>query len=171
MIAWPAAEPDFRAGLLGAARPPWTPHVDTPELQRRAAAITARQRELEHKHTSLAAERADLARGNRLRHGPEGFAARVAALIDQLDPTQRQDPLRLLIEDVQVTGWHIQIGLHIPLNDPPDKRPSRPPRIATQPGIPRWHHDARVNRGRFAFPSCSPKAPASASPRPPQGKE
>jgi hypothetical protein len=25
LIAWPAAEPDFRAGLAGAARPPWTP--------------------------------------------------------------------------------------------------------------------------------------------------
>jgi hypothetical protein len=25
LIAWPAAEPDFRAELAGAARPPWTP--------------------------------------------------------------------------------------------------------------------------------------------------
>ena len=31
LIAWPAAEPDFRAGLLGAARPPWTPHADPRE--------------------------------------------------------------------------------------------------------------------------------------------
>ena len=109
-----------------------------PELQRRAAAITARQRELGHKHTSLAAERADLARGNRLRHGVEGFAARVAAVIDQLDPTQRQDLLRLLIEDVQVTGWHIQIRLHIPLNDPPDSghpdHPGSPPSPASPDG-------------------------------------
>ena len=94
--------------------------IDMPELQRRAAAITARQRELEHKRTSLAAERADLARGNRLRHGVEHFAARVAAVIDQLDPTQRQELLRLLIEDVQVTGWHVKIRLRIPLDDPPD---------------------------------------------------
>ncbi len=112
--------------------------VDMPELQRRAAAITARQRELEHKHTSLAAERADLARGNRLRHGVEGFAARVAAVIDQLDPTQRQDLLRLLIEDVQVTGWHIQIRLRIPLNDPPDNghpdHPGPPPSPASPDG-------------------------------------
>ena len=28
LIAWPAAEPDFRAQLRGAARPPWTPHAD-----------------------------------------------------------------------------------------------------------------------------------------------
>ena len=57
----------YQAGLVG-----------MPELQRRAAAITARQRELEHKHTSLATQRADLARGNRLRHGVERFAASVA---------------------------------------------------------------------------------------------
>jgi site-specific DNA recombinase len=94
--------------------------IDMPELQRRAAAITARQRELEHKRASLAAERADLARGNRLRHGVEDFAARVRAVIDQLDPAQRQQLLRLLIEEVQVTGWHVKIRLHIPLDDPPD---------------------------------------------------
>jgi hypothetical protein len=28
LIAWPAAEPDFRAELRGAARPRWTPHAD-----------------------------------------------------------------------------------------------------------------------------------------------
>jgi site-specific DNA recombinase len=94
--------------------------IDMPELQRRAAAITARQRELDHKRASLAAERAGLARGNRLRHGVQNFAARVHAVIDQLDPTQRQELLRLLIEDVQVTGWHVKIRLRIPLDNPPD---------------------------------------------------
>ena len=93
--------------------------VDMPELQRRAAAITARQHELEDKRASLAAERADLARGNRLRQAVEGFAARIAAVIDQLNPAQQQKLLRLLIEDVQVTGWHVQIRLRIPLDDPP----------------------------------------------------
>jgi hypothetical protein len=28
LIAWPAAEPVFRAQLAGAARPPWTPGAD-----------------------------------------------------------------------------------------------------------------------------------------------
>jgi site-specific DNA recombinase len=93
--------------------------IDMPELQRRATAIAARQRELEQKRASLAAERADLARGNRLRHGVEHFAARVRAVIDQLDPTQQQKLLRLLIEEVQVTGWHVQIQLRIPLDNPP----------------------------------------------------
>jgi site-specific DNA recombinase len=106
--------------------------VNMPELQRRAAAITARQRELGGKRASLAAERADLARGNRLRHGVEHFAARVRAVIDQLDPAQRQKLLRLLIEDVQVTGWHIQIRLRIPLDDPPGG--SHPDDPESQPG-------------------------------------
>jgi len=106
--------------------------IDMPELQRRTAGITARQRELEHKRTSLAIERADLARGNRLRYGVEHFAARVAAVIDQLGPAQRQDLLRLLIEDVQVTGWHVKIRLRIPLDDPPDADPAHRP--APTPG-------------------------------------
>jgi hypothetical protein len=37
LIAWPAAEPDFRAQLAGAARPPWTPAAD-PREQALAAA-------------------------------------------------------------------------------------------------------------------------------------
>ena len=106
--------------------------IDMPELQRRAAAITARQRELEHKRTSLAAERADLARGNRLRHGVESFAARVRAIIDHLDPAQRQELLRLLIEDVQVTGWQVKIRLRIPLDAPPDSDHTH--RRTSQPG-------------------------------------
>jgi hypothetical protein len=36
LIAWPAAEPVFRAELLGAARPPWTPYHD-PRLDALAA--------------------------------------------------------------------------------------------------------------------------------------
>jgi len=43
--------------------------IDMPELQCRAAAITARQRDTEQKRASLTAQRADLARGNRLRQG------------------------------------------------------------------------------------------------------
>jgi site-specific DNA recombinase len=107
--------------------------IDMPELRRRAAAITTRQRELEHKRASLAAERADLARGNRLRHSVGRFAARVAAVIDQLDPAQRQQLLRLLIEDIQVTGWHVKIRLRIPLNDPPDGDPAHPPAPSPRP--------------------------------------
>ena len=36
LIAWPAAEPIFRADLVGAYRPKWSPHVD-PRLDALAA--------------------------------------------------------------------------------------------------------------------------------------
>jgi hypothetical protein len=36
LIAWPSAEPVFNVALLGAARPPWTPH-DDPRLDALAA--------------------------------------------------------------------------------------------------------------------------------------
>jgi site-specific DNA recombinase len=101
--------------------------IDMPSLQRRAAAITARQRDTEKNRASLATQRADLARGNRLRHGVEHFAGRVRAVIDELDHTQRQALLRLLIEDVQVTGWHVKIRLRIPLDQPPDNDNPRGP--------------------------------------------
>jgi site-specific DNA recombinase len=109
--------------------------VDMPGLQRRAAAITARQRDTGQKRASLAAQRAGLARGNRLRHGVQHFAGRVRAVIDELDHAQRQDLLRLLIQDVQVTGWHVKIRLRIPLDEPPgnDHPRHRTPRPSPAP--------------------------------------
>jgi site-specific DNA recombinase len=110
--------------------------IDMPELQRRAATITARQRELTGKRASLAAQRADLAKGNQLRRGVEHFAARIRAVIDQLDHTHKQQLLRLLIDNVQVTGWHIKIQLRIAMPGPPGKGragsdpPSRAPPAA-----------------------------------------
>jgi hypothetical protein len=38
LIAWPSAEPVFGAALLGAHRPPWTPH-DDPRLDALAGAF------------------------------------------------------------------------------------------------------------------------------------
>jgi hypothetical protein len=35
------------------------------------------------------------------------FAAPIHAVIDTLDDAQKQQLLRLLIEDVRVTGWHV----------------------------------------------------------------
>jgi site-specific DNA recombinase len=101
--------------------------IAMPELQRRATAITTRQRELQDKRTSLAGQRAELARGNRLREGIENFAQKIQAVIDELDHDQRQRLLRLLIEDVQVTGWHVKIRLRIPLDGPPSGNPGRLP--------------------------------------------
>jgi hypothetical protein len=88
-------------------------------MQRRATEVAARRKELQHKRTSLADERTALARDNQLRRRVHDFAARVHAVIDNLDDTQKQQLLRMLIEDVRVTGWHVQIRLRIALDPPP----------------------------------------------------
>ena len=51
------------------------------------------------------------------------FAARIHAVIDTLDNTQKQQLMRLLIQDVRVTGWHVQIRLRIALDPPPPQPP------------------------------------------------
>jgi hypothetical protein len=72
-----------------------------------------------------------LARDNQLRSRVHDFAARIHAIIDNLDDTQKQQLLRLLIEDIHVTGWHVQIRLRIAL-DPPPPQPPQHPRTAQQ---------------------------------------
>ena len=107
-------------------------------MQRRATEIAARRKELQHKRTSLADERSTLARHNQLRSRVHDFATRVHAVIDTLDDTQKQQLLRLLIEDVRVTGWHIQIRLRIAL-DPPPSEPPHPTGPTTPTGTPSPH--------------------------------
>jgi hypothetical protein len=87
---------------------------------------------LQHKRTSLADERTALARDNQLRHRVHDFAARIHAVIGTLDNTQKQQLMRLLIEDVRVTGWHVQIRLRVAL-DPPPPDPTGPPNPEGKP--------------------------------------
>ena len=148
--------------------------IELPELQRRAADVAARQRELRTKRASLAAERATLARGNQIRRRVHAFADRIRGVIDQLDAVQKQQLLRLLIEEVHVTGWHVEIRLRIALDPPqqdppgpagPHHRPTQPPQprpVSSQDGLrsigghrrrqlphetsPRPHHSHRKDR-------------------------
>ena len=108
--------------------------IELPEMQRRATEVSCRRKELQHKRTSLADERTALARDNQLRRRVHDFAARIHAVIDTLDDTQKQQLLRLLIEDVRVTGWHVQIRLRIALDPPPPDRPH--PNGPTSPAGP-----------------------------------
>ena len=111
--------------------------IDLPELHRRSSEVAARLRDQQAKRDSLAAERTALAHGNLLRRRVTDFARQICEVIDQLDRPQRQHLLRLLIEDVHVTGWQVKIRLRIPL-DPPDPRPThpRPPRPTPSPATP-----------------------------------
>ena len=111
--------------------------IELPETQRRAAEVSARRNKLQHKRTSLADERTALARDNQLRHRVHDFAARIHAVIDTLDDTQKQQLLRLLIEDVRVTGWHVQIRLRIALDPPPPNHHTDRPNRQTVPPHPR----------------------------------
>jgi len=44
-----------------------------------------------------------------------GSPDEITSVIDHLDAEQKQKPLRLLVEEVRVTGWNVQIRLRIPL--------------------------------------------------------
>jgi site-specific DNA recombinase len=108
--------------------------LDLDELTRRTARLTARRDQLVAEHAELTDRRADLARENRLRQGIAGFAERVLASLDELDFEGRQRLLRLVVEKVRVTGWHVEIHLKIPLADDPDTtREPRPPTPGPEP--------------------------------------
>ena len=69
---------------------------------------------------ALIVQHAELAQQNRLRERVEGFTDKVKATIDHLDFDQRQKLLRLVIDEVRVQGWQIEIKLRIPLESPPE---------------------------------------------------
>lgn len=98
----------YQAGLL-----PMT------DLQRRAADIERRQLDLRQKRDALTAQQHELARDNQLRGRVAAFAERVLTAIDDLNFEQRQQLLRLVVSEVRVTGWNVQIELSIPLDDQP----------------------------------------------------
>jgi len=102
--------------------------IEMADHQRRAADIAARHRQLQAKRTSLADQRAALVRGNQIHRRVHDFAERIRGVIDQLDAVQKQQLLRLLIEEVHVTGWHVEIRLRIALDQPPPPDPQEPDR-------------------------------------------
>jgi site-specific DNA recombinase len=102
--------------------------IEMADLQRRAADVAARHRQLQAKRTSLADQHAALVRGNQVHRRVHDFAERIRGVIDQLDAVQKQQLLRLLIEEVRVTGWHVEIRLRIALDQPPPPDPQEPDR-------------------------------------------
>jgi site-specific DNA recombinase len=102
--------------------------IELVELQRRAKELDARAHAIDAERRALAEERDVLAKDNQLRRRIGGFAERVVAAMDGLDFTQRQKLLRLVVEEVRVTGWDVEIRLRIPLDErPPDIPPPSGP--------------------------------------------
>jgi hypothetical protein len=114
----------YQAGLL-----------ELPELQRRATDVEHRRHDLDQRRDALTTQRQQLTRDNQLRHRVRHFTSRVLDVIDTLDFDQKQTLLRLVVEEVHVTGWHVQIRLRIPLDDTPDG-PPRPPNPDPGPDRP-----------------------------------
>jgi site-specific DNA recombinase len=114
--------------------------IELTDMQQRATEIARRHSELTQRHATLTEQRHELTRDNQLRHRVGDFAQRVLAVIDTLSHDQKQALLRLIVEEVRVTGWHVQIRLRIPLDDTGSPPPaiqtpgggSRPPRPSTE---------------------------------------
>jgi site-specific DNA recombinase len=98
-------------------------HIDMPELNRRATELDSRRRQLETQQAELTAQRHELAIGNRLRQRVTNFARQAADGIDSLDFDQRQRLLRLIVEQVRVQGWQVELRLRIPLDPAPEAHP------------------------------------------------
>ena len=94
--------------------------IEREELLRRGKELELRRSALNAQRQALIDQREELAQQNRLRDRVEGFARRVQATIDRLDFAQRQSLLRLVIDEVRVSGWLVEIRFRIPLDNPPE---------------------------------------------------
>lgn len=93
--------------------------LELPEFQTRHREVVERQRQLEQERGELVAQHKALAVENHLAHRIHAFADRVRHSLDAFDFEQRQQLVRLLVEQVRVTGPHVEIHLRIPLDEPP----------------------------------------------------
>ncbi len=99
--------------------------IEYEELLRRGRELELRRRALDGQRQALTDQREQLAQQNRLRDRVGGFASKVRAAIDRLDFDQRQKLLRLIVDEVRVQGWQVEIRLRIPLDGPPEPPDSR----------------------------------------------
>jgi site-specific DNA recombinase len=91
--------------------------IDNTEMARRSREIDTRSRRFDQERQALIARQTELATGDRLQHCIANFAQRAMAGIGTLDFSGRQQLLRLVLEDVRVRGWHVELRLRIPLDD------------------------------------------------------
>jgi hypothetical protein len=71
-----------------------------------------RRRQLETQQTELTAQRHELAVGNRPRRPVTSFAKQATDEIDSLNFDQRQRLLRLIVEQVRVHDWQVELRAH-----------------------------------------------------------
>jgi site-specific DNA recombinase len=90
--------------------------IEAAELARRAAELQSRRHHLDGERQALTTQRAELTAHNRLGQRIEAFAARALTGLDRLDFNGRQQLLRLMLEDVRVQGWQVELRLRIPLD-------------------------------------------------------
>lgn len=134
--------------------------IELPEFQTRHREVVDRHRhrQLEREREALVRQRKELAVNNRLARRIESFAERVRQGIDGLDFEQRQRLVRLLVEQIRVTGPDVQIHLRIPLDEsPPDDGPLSPIRD-DHGGLPTLSSQDRlrsVGRGLLQPPAPS----------------
>lgn len=93
--------------------------IEQRDLLPRGKELDARRRALETQRETFIRERKELGQKSRLRQRIAGFAEKIVATIDQLNFEQRQQLLRLVVEQVLVKGWQVEIKLRIPLDSPP----------------------------------------------------
>lgn len=99
--------------------------IEQRELLHRGKELDGRRRTLETQRGALIEDRKELGQKNRMRQRIAGFAEKITATIDQLNFEQRQQLLRLVVEQVLVKGSQVEIQLRIPLDGPPDPRNRR----------------------------------------------
>jgi len=100
--------------------------IELTDLQRRVKDLELRRTAIAVQRHALIEQRAALAKENRLRQRVRDFARRVITTLDGLDFDQRQKLLRLVIEEVRVAGWQVEIRLRIPLDKDPRDEPPDP---------------------------------------------
>jgi hypothetical protein len=131
-------------------------HIDMKEVNRRATEVDSRRRELASQQAELTAQRHQLAVGNRLRQRVSAFAKQAADGIDALDFDDRQRLLRLIVEQVRVQGWQVELRLRIPLDTRPEDDPPKDRDRGER------NRRRRVSRQRpFAFAWWQSSAPSS----------
>jgi len=118
--------------------------IDLADFQTRHHEVVGRHQRLEREREMLLAGRQELAAKNRLSRKLDAFAERVRHGIDTLDFEQRQKLVRLLVEQVRVTGPAVEIHLRIPLDEPAPSDDAHPHQAPA-----RSRHQAASNQSRL----------------------